>query len=107
MTLRCLARMVGSLGVAGRLWVIADGGHDIAPRFKGPTDAFNHFAQNRSLNRGRYRVMEDRWAQALKQGKKVYVEIRPAYAGHSKRPFRLDVRFDVNGQQSIDRFSNG
>jgi hypothetical protein len=98
--------MVGSLGVAGCLWFADDGGHYIAPRFKGPTDAFNHFAQNRTVNRGRYRVMEDRWAQALKQGKKVYVEIRPAYAGHSKRPFRLDVKFDINGQQSIDRFSN-
>ncbi|WP_338057599.1 DNA/RNA non-specific endonuclease [Sphingomonas beigongshangi] len=29
-----------------------DGGHYIAVRFDGPTDAFNHFAQDRHFNRG-------------------------------------------------------
>lgn len=83
-----------------------DGGQYIAPRFNGPSEAFNHFAQNRTINRGRYRVMEDQWAKALKQGKKVYVEIRPIYEGSSKRPFRLDLKTDINGQISLDRIPN-
>lgn len=68
-----------------------DGGHFIAPRFGGPPKAFNHFAQDRSINRGLYRAMEDKWAAALKQGKPVYVEIIPKYTGQSSRPDWLHV----------------
>jgi hypothetical protein len=50
--------------------------------------------------------MEDQWATALKEGKKVYVEIRPVYEGSSKRPFRLDVKADINGHQSVDQIPN-
>lgn len=83
-----------------------DGGHYIAPRFKGPTDAFNHFAQNRTINRGRYRVMEDGWAKALKEGKKVYVEIRPIYVGVSKRPFQLAISATIDGETRTNRVPN-
>lgn len=38
-----------------------DGGHYIAARFDGPTDAFNHFAQDANFNRGEYRRLEDQW----------------------------------------------
>lgn len=68
-----------------------DGGHFIAPRFGGPPKAFNHFAQDPSINRGLYRAMEDKWAAALKQGKPVYVEIIPKYTGQSSRPDWLHV----------------
>ena len=33
-----------------------DGGHYVAALFNGPTDAFNHFAQNANFNRGGYKV---------------------------------------------------
>lgn len=45
-----------------------DGGHYIAARFDGPTEAFNHFAQNTSFDRGGYRVLEDQWARAKRGG---------------------------------------
>ncbi|MGI4880747.1 MAG: DNA/RNA non-specific endonuclease [Janthinobacterium lividum] len=47
------------------------GGHYIAPRFDGPTDAFNHFAQDANFNTGAYRVLEDKWAKegAKRQGR--------------------------------------
>jgi hypothetical protein len=35
-----------------------DGGHYIAARFNGPSEAFNHFAQDANFNRGGYRVLE-------------------------------------------------
>jgi hypothetical protein len=76
-----------------------DGGHYIAPRFNGPTEAFNHFAQNRTINRGRYRDIENSWAAALKEGKSVYVEIKPVYSGQSKRPSRLTVTELIDGKQ--------
>lgn len=40
-----------------------DGGHYVASRFNGPTEAFNHFAQDANFNRGGYRVLEDEWAR--------------------------------------------
>jgi hypothetical protein len=45
-----------------------DGGHYIAARFNGPTDAFNHFAQDANINRGRYRSLEDQWPDRSAQG---------------------------------------
>jgi len=83
-----------------------DGGHYIAPRFNGPTEAFNHFAQNRTVNRGRYRAIEDKWAQALKDGKKVYVEIRPVYEGQSKRPSSLELTELIDDQERSEIIPN-
>lgn len=83
-----------------------DGGHYIAPRFNGPSEAFNHFAQNRTINRGRYREIENRWAAALKEGKSVYVEIRPAYQGQSKRPAWLEVTELIDDQERSEIVPN-
>ena len=52
-----------------------DGGHYIAARFNGPTDAFNHFAQDANFNRGEYRLLEDQWARAKRAGRDVTVKI--------------------------------
>ncbi|MGI4879005.1 MAG: DNA/RNA non-specific endonuclease [Janthinobacterium lividum] len=67
------------------------GGHYVAPRFDGPTDAFNHFAQDANFNTGPYRVMEDKWAKAVRNGSEVTVTITPSYAGTSTRPSELTV----------------
>jgi hypothetical protein len=83
-----------------------DGGHYVAPRFGGPTDAFNHFPHDAHINRGDYRVLEDHWAKALKQGKRVFVKITPNYAGESIRPFSFDVDYYVNGISERVTFFN-
>jgi hypothetical protein len=83
-----------------------DGGHYIAARFNGPTDAFNHFAQNANFNRGNYRKLEDQWAQAQRAGKRVTVRIVPHYEGTSQRPSTLDVWFTINGRESSLKFPN-
>ncbi len=83
-----------------------DGGHYIAARFEGPSDAFNHFAQNANFNRGAYRVLEDKWADALRAGDKVFVNIVPHYLGTSKRPDWIDVSWSVNGKRYKTKFAN-
>ena len=83
-----------------------DGGHYIAARFSGPKDAFNHFAQNASFNRGGYRVMENGWAKELRAGKRVRVNIAVSYKGSSKRPDALEVRWTINGQPFAKSFGN-
>ncbi len=83
-----------------------DGGHYIARRFNGPTDAFNHFAQNANFNRGGYRVMEQSWADAAAKRRKVDVSITPLFEGTSKRPTMLDVRYEIDGHPFRKRFRN-
>jgi hypothetical protein len=83
-----------------------DGGHYIAARFNGPSDAFNHFAQDANFNRGTYRRLENQWAMALRAHKKVKVSIVPHYKNSSKRPDEIDVHFSVNGHEESQKFSN-
>ncbi len=83
-----------------------DGGHFIAARFNGPSDSFNHFAQNRNFNRGAYRALEDSWAKDLGAGRKVFVDIIPQYEGTSKRPSRVDVTWSVDGKEYSKYFPN-
>jgi len=83
-----------------------DGGHYIARRFNGPTDAFNHFAQDANFNRGGYRVLEDQWARAKSKGKSVWVKIVPTYEGKSQRPSVINVWFKIDGGEESQRFPN-
>jgi hypothetical protein len=83
-----------------------DGGHYIAPRFNGPTDWFNHFAQDLHVNRGAYRVMEDGWYRAVAGGKKVFINIKPIYPGASRRPSHIEVTWEIDGNRFSQRFAN-
>lgn len=83
-----------------------DGGHFIAVRFDGPRDSFNHFAQESGFNRGRYRTIEDGWAQALKEGRHVSVVIDPEYEGASRRPYKVVVTWTIDGKTSRQEIPN-
>ena len=82
------------------------GGHYIARRFNGPTEAFNHFAQDASFNRGEYLALEDQWARAKRAGRRVIVKIVPVYEGQSQRPSAIDVWFWIDGNNESLKFSN-
>lgn len=83
-----------------------DGGHFIAARFNGPSDSFNHFAQDRNFNRGAYRKLEDDWAKALRAGRKVAVDIDALYHGAFQRPYKLIVKWSVDDKEIIRKFLN-
>lgn len=83
-----------------------DGGHFIAARFNGPREWFNHFAQDANFNRGVYRVLEDRWAKAVRAGKRVFVDIVPHYRGTSMRPYKLIVTSIIDGKRRVADFPN-
>jgi hypothetical protein len=83
-----------------------DGGHFIAARFNGPGEWFNHFAQDANFNRGAYRALEDKWAGAVRSGKRVFVDIVPHYRGTSMRPNKLIVRWVIDGEEFIREFPN-
>ena len=74
----------------GHEWGEDDGGHLIAARFGGSPGPENLTAQNRNLNRGSYKRMENEWAAHLEAGDKVFVHLetsegeRPdAYMGYA------------------------
>lgn len=83
-----------------------EGGHYIARRFNGPTEAFNHFAQDRNFNRSDYSRLEEEWARAKRAGKSVRVKIVPVYEVRSRRPSSLNVWFWIDGVGKSARFPN-
>lgn len=83
-----------------------DGGHFIAHRFNGPSDAFNHFAQDRSLNRGRYRVVEQEWADGRKAGKDVSLKMEIDYPKGSRRPDFIEIWYNIDGKEKHVKFDN-
>jgi hypothetical protein len=82
------------------------GGHYIARRFNGPTEAFNHFAQDASFNRRDYAKLENQWERAKRQGKQVRVKIVPVYEGKSQRPSALNVWFYIDGKEGSHQLPN-
>nr|WP_210358275.1 DNA/RNA non-specific endonuclease [Sphingomonas beigongshangi] len=78
-----------------------DGGHYIAVRFDGPTDAFNHFAQDRNFNRGGYRLLEHEWARDKRVGRAVTVRIVPQFRGKSVRPSTINLWWTVDGRERV------
>ncbi|WP_432423407.1 DNA/RNA non-specific endonuclease [Sphingomonas lycopersici] len=83
-----------------------DGGHYVGARFNGPTDAFNHFAQDAKVNRGRYRAMEDQWARAKAEGKRGWFRIVPVYEGESQRPSLINAWFTINDREHSIQIPN-
>lgn len=82
------------------------GGHYIARRFNGPTDAFNHFAQNGTFNKSGYAKLENGWARAMKGGHTVRVHIDSFYPGTSKRPDLIRVRYKIDDKFHERDFAN-
>jgi hypothetical protein len=84
-----------------------EGGHYFAARFNGPSDAFNHFAQDRNFNRSAYSAMENAWDKLRREGHIVFVNIKPHFKGTSKRPYHITVTWTVDvGRPEIEQFPN-
>ncbi len=82
------------------------GGHYIARRFNGPTDDFNHFAQNGSFNQSAYATLENQWARVTERGEKVHSTIVPTYRGSSRRPDAINVVYTIGGRRVLKSFPN-
>lgn len=76
-----------------------DGGHLIARRFDGSGELDNLVAMDRHLNRSEYKKMENEWAKALQEGKKVETDIRVMYKGDSERPSRIYVAAKITDRE--------
>ncbi|ONI68985.1 hypothetical protein BWI15_34740 [Kribbella sp. ALI-6-A] len=92
-----------------------DGGHLIANRFMGPSEAINLVAQLRAQNRpsaldsANWYALEKRWAAAATDDppKVVEVSIALRYPTDSLRPSSFRVRYRVDGGDwQVQRFKN-
>ncbi|MDT0112318.1 DNA/RNA non-specific endonuclease [Listeria booriae] len=82
------------------------GGHLIATRFDGSPLIDNIVAMNGNLNVSKYKIMENSWADALAQGRKVSVDIRPEYEGLSRRPVSFEIRYKIDNKTVVETFKN-
>lgn len=73
-----------------------EGGHLIATLFGGAGEKINLIPQLAAVNRREFRVLEREWADAIRAGKDVKVEVRPVYVGTSKIPDEVVVDHWVN-----------
>lgn len=83
-----------------------EGGHLIAAIFNGPGEQINYHAMDGTLNKSGWKVMENEWAAALKEGKQVDVDIKAVFEGDSKRPDAFRVEYVIDGKPSTRTFFN-
>jgi hypothetical protein len=94
-------RRVGKAGQPGD-----HGGHLIGARFGGSRHGYNLVPQNANLNLGIWKKMENKWDNALKDGKDVSVDIHPVYTDATHRPSSFDVSYSVDGIRYRLKFHN-
>jgi hypothetical protein len=83
-----------------------EGSHLIASIFKGPGEQINLLPMNGNLNKGAWKQMENLWAKELKAGKTVKVEIKPIFEGSYKRPSKILVEYEIDGEFFDREFIN-
>ncbi|MBW8186308.1 DNA/RNA non-specific endonuclease [Shewanella nanhaiensis] len=78
-----------------------EGGHIIASIFNGPGEQINYAAMDGNLNKGAWKRMENKWADALKGDppKKVSVSIDAIYDEGSNRPEAFDITYLIDGKK--------
>jgi hypothetical protein len=83
-----------------------DAGHLIGDRFGGSPKLDNLVSQDSHINRSEYKSMENEWAKAIEDGKKVEVAGEVNYEKDSKRPTSFDVFYAIDGEVHEKVFVN-
>ena len=83
-----------------------DAGHLIGNRFGGSNRADNLVAQLRHMNRGAYNALERIWANAIRSGSTVSLDIRLQYDGDGVRPTGILVYQSIDGRPTKLIFKN-
>lgn len=72
------------------------GGHLIANRYAGSGEIDNLLAMAAIVNNSKYKKIENRWGEALQEGKEVEITINVVYDGASKRPKEFNVKYFID-----------
>lgn len=79
-----------------------EGGHLNASIFNGPGEKLNLVPMDGNLNKSAWKKMGNSWANALKDGKKVDVNIQSIYSGSNTRPGRVIVKYSIDGGRPVN-----
>lgn len=85
-----------------------DGGHMIGARFNASPGEENLEAQNRDVNRGDYKRMENTWANKIENGSKVFVDVETYRPDGFERPdvyMGYSITENPDGTREWDAFS--
>lgn len=81
-------------------------GHLAADRFGGSPDLDNLVSQSSSVNLSKYKKLENQWATAIKEGKKVSVNVKVNYEGTGLRPTSFEIKYNIDGAIKKVRLKN-
>lgn len=73
-------------------------GHLAGDRFGGSPDVDNVVSQSSKVNQSQYKKVENQWAKAISEGKKVEVNVKIDYTGSGTRPVGFDVNYSIEGE---------
>ncbi|MBQ8944293.1 MAG: DNA/RNA non-specific endonuclease [Clostridia bacterium] len=82
-------------------------GHLIGDQFNGSGELENLVPMDANLNQGDYKKMETTLADAVKDGKDVYLKVEPIYNDNSNRPSSFRVSYTIDGEKTVVNFLNG
>ena len=83
-----------------------DRGHLIGDQFGGSNGLENLIPQNAEVNRGSFKNLENELAKQLKDGKEIYVKVKPDYEGDSNRPSSITIKYTIDGSTQVQTFPN-
>uniref|UniRef100_UPI0027D330B3 DNA/RNA non-specific endonuclease n=1 Tax=Oceanobacillus saliphilus TaxID=2925834 RepID=UPI0027D330B3 len=81
-------------------------GHLAGDRFGGSPELDNLVSQSSNINLSQYKKLENQWANAIKDGKQVYVNVKIEYSGNSSRPSTFNVQYEIDGERFIKDLLN-
>ncbi|HEZ6444478.1 TPA: hemagglutinin repeat-containing protein [Neisseria meningitidis] len=81
-------------------------GHLIGDRFGGSPNLDNLVSQHKDVNLSAYKVLENKWAEAIKSGKNVKIQMQIEYAAGTRRPTRFVGYYWIDGKPTRININN-
>ncbi|MEC1441099.1 DNA/RNA non-specific endonuclease, partial [Bacillus sonorensis] len=72
-------------------------GHLAADRFGGSPELDNLVSQSSNVNQSKYKKLENKWAKAISDKKKVSVNVKVNYDGNNPRPKSFEIKYSIDG----------
>lgn len=81
-------------------------GHLIGDQFDGVNRLENLVPMDANLNKGEFKALENKLADAVRDGKNVTMKVEVIYQGDSNRPSGFLVTYSIDGEKDFKYFEN-
>ncbi|WP_250930994.1 DNA/RNA non-specific endonuclease [Clostridium felsineum] len=99
-------RLNHSKNTPGKVKGKDDAGHLAGDRFGGSPKIDNLVSQLSNVNKSQYKKIENKWANAIDEGKNVKIDVEIKYDGDNLRPSGFDVKYEIDGKSYRQSLSN-